>query len=801
MCRGPPSISGSGATLPHPPSYHARVPIDTRNADSVGDTVKRLLLGRALASSKSEHQLLPKFLALPVFSSDPLSSVAYATEEMMLVLVLAGAGALALKIPIAIAIGALLLIVVTSYRQTVKAYPRGGGSYLVARENLGTVPGLTAAAAILTDYVLTVAVSITAGTIAIAAAAPSLAQHRVLLAIGLVLLVTLANLRGVKEAGTLFAIPTYGFVVMIAVTLLLGFAKCLGGCPLAETADLHIETEAGLTLFLILRAFSSGATALTGVEAIADGVQAFRRPQAKNAATTLAIMGGMAVTMFLGITVLAHFLHVRVNEEIAVSKSVLSQIGHTVFGGGFGFILLQVFTAGILILAANTAFQDFPRLSSILARDRFMPSQFRNRGDRLVFSNGVVILAGLACMLIYIYEANLTRLIQLYVVGVFTAFTLSQTGMVVHWFRVKGPKWRRAAVVNGIGAFTTGIVLIIVTITKFQKGAKVVIAAMPVIVIFFLLVHRHYQRVGKALRARGLTARQGATNTFLLLVKDLGPATLDAVAYLRTIRPERVTPLFVGPVDRYEAAAAGWERCAPRLGSLQLLPGADQHLVRVVRARVRELRRSEDDFLTVMIAEELRGESSWQFVRDRSTLLLKGALLLEPGVVVTDLPLLPGERNDSSRAARPVEPNRSVVLVPVSAVHDATIRAVVYAKSLNPTAIAGLFLVTDPEEVAGVVDDWHERLVDVPLVMVEAAFRDLTEPLLREIREQTGRGDTVVTVVLPELIPAHWWESLLHNQTALGLKRALLFEPHVVVTSVPFHLGAFAESRRHAHQA
>jgi hypothetical protein len=271
-------------------------------------------------------------------------------------------------------------------------------------------------------------------------------------------------------------------------------------------------------------------------------------------------------------------------------------------------------------------------------------------------------------------------------------------------------------------------------------------------------------------------------------VKDLGPATLDAVAYLRTIRPERVTPLFVGPADRFEETSVGWSRCAPRLGSLELLPGADDHLVRAVRAKARELSRSEDDFLTVMIAEELTGGSWWQFVRDRSPLLLKGALLLEPGVVVTDVPLLPGERTDPAHAARPVEPERSVVLIPVSAVHDATIRAVVYAKSLHPTAIQGLFLVSDPEEAAGIVEEWHDRLVDVPLVMVEAPFRDLTEPLLREIRQQTARGDTVVTVVLPELIPAHWWESLLHNQTAFGLKRALLFEPGVVVTSVPFHL-------------
>ena len=342
---------------------------------------------------------------------------------------------------------------VTSYRQTVRAYPAGGGSYIVARENLGTVPGLVAAAAILTDYVLTVAVSITAGTTAIASVAPeALVPIRVPIAIGLVMLVTLANLRGVKEAGSLFAIPTYGFVLMIAITLVTGFIECLGGCPVADTADLPLEVEHTLSLFLIARAFSSGATALTGVEAIADGVPAFRRPQAKNAATTLAVMGGMSVAMFLGITALSQMLQVRITEDVAHELPVLAQIGDTVFGGGFMYLLLQVFTAGILILAANTAFQDFPRLASILARDRFMPSQFRNRGDRLVFSNGVVVLAALASLLIWAFDANLTRLIQLYVVGVFTAFTLSQAGMVRRWLRTREDKWQRSAVINGIGA-------------------------------------------------------------------------------------------------------------------------------------------------------------------------------------------------------------------------------------------------------------------------------------------------------------------------------------------------------------
>jgi amino acid transporter len=757
-----------------------------------GGPLKRLFVGRAIASDKAEHQLLPKSLALPVFSSDPLSSNAYATEEMMLVLVAAGAGALTLRMPIALAIAALLAIVVTSYRQTVRAYPTGGGSYIVARENLGTIPGLTAAAAILTDYVLTVAVSITAGTTAIASVAPeTLVPMRVPIAIGLVALVTLANLRGVKEAGSLFAIPTYGFVLMIAITLVTGFVRCMGGCPLAETADLPLEVEHTLSLFLIARAFSSGATALTGVEAIADGVPAFRRPQARNAATTLAVMGAMSITMFLGITALSVLLHVRITEDIVHELPVLAQIGDTVFGGGIMFLLLQVFTAGILILAANTAFQDFPRLASILARDRFMPSQFRNRGDRLVFSNGVVVLAGLAAILIWAFDANLTRLIQLYVVGVFTAFTLSQAGMVRRWIRTKEGSWQRSAVINGIGAATTGIVLVVVTITKFAKGAWIVIVAMPFIVLFFWAVHRHYEHVARALQARRLTGRDAASGTMLLLVPDLGLATRDAVAYLRAVRPTSFNALYVGPADAFEGVAAEWSVVAPRMGELEPLRGADRHLVRSVRRFVRSMPRHERDrFLTVVIPELLPRNTVWQFLRHREAFLLKTALLFEPRVVVTDVPLVPSEARPTWLGDRPLEPERTVVLVPVSAVHDPTVRAVIYGKSLHPTAIEAIYMVTDPDEVEGVVDEWHERQLDVPLVLVEAPFRDFGPPLLEEIRAHTSRGDTVVTVVLPELVPRHWWENLLHNQTALFFKRVLLFEPGVVVTSVPFHLSA-----------
>jgi amino acid transporter len=753
----------------------------------VSGALKRLLVGRALSTHSQEHQLLPKSLALPVFSSDPLSSVAYATEEMMLVLVTAGVAALSYRIPIALSIAALLAIVVTSYRQTVRAYPRGGGSYIVARENLGTGPGLVAAAAILIDYLLTVSVSVTAGTIAITSAVPSLAAHKVLIASLLVLFVTAANLRGVREAGALFALPTYGFVLIVVATILLGLWECLSGCPVADTATLPVEPVAAVSVFLLLRAFSSGATALTGVEAIADGVQAFRRPQAGNAAATLAIMGTIASTMFLGITVLSQLLQVRITEEVAHSRSVLSLIGDAIWGPGFGFLVLQIFTAGILVLAANTAFQDFPRLSSILARDRFMPSQFRNRGDRLVFSNGVIVLAALAIGLVWYFDANLTRLIQLYVIGVFTAFTLSQAGMVRRWFRVKGDGWRWRAALNGVGAFTTGIVLVIATITKFVGGAWIVVVSIPVLVMLFLSVHRHYRRIAEVLSAGRFTGDVTATNAFVLLVGDFGPATIDAVSYLFTIRSEDVVALWVGPEAGYLEARETWRTVAPRFGDLELLPGGEEHPIRALRGFVKRS-RPPTDFLTVVIPEVVRSRSLLQLVRDRSTFLMKTSLLFQPGVVVTNVPLLPDEPRPPA-GSRPVERPRSEVVIPVSSVHDATVRAVVYAKSLQPASIEALLMVTDPDDVAPVVSGWHDRRMDVPLVLVEAPFRDLGVPLLDEIRDRTSRGDTVVTVVIPELVPRHWWENVLHNQTALFFKRLLLFEPDVVVTSVPFHLG------------
>ncbi|MDH4111945.1 MAG: APC family permease [Actinomycetota bacterium] len=753
-----------------------------------GGWTKRLLLGRALASHKAEHQLLPKLLALPVFASDQLSSVAYATEEMLLVLVLVGASGLSWLSALSVGVAALLVIVIASYRQTVREYPQGGGSYIVAKENLGLLPGLTAAGAIQISYVLTVAVSVTAGAIAVTSAVPSLAPYKLPMAIGFIALITLANLRGAKEAGRLFAIPTYGFVVVVGATLVWGTWLCASdGCPRAATADLRLEAVSGLSVLLVLRAFSSGATALTGVEAIADGVQAFRRPQSKNAASTLLLMGSMSIPMFLGISALASAIGVRTNEHIAASTSVLAQIGETVFGDGPMFLVLQVFTALILILAANTAYQDFPRLASILARDGFMPSQFRNRGDRLVFSNGIAVLAGLAALLVWLFDADLTKLIQLYVVGVFVALTLSQAGMVRRWWRLRTDGWRAKAAVNVIGATTTAVVFAIVVATRFSLGAWMVIAALPIVVGQFYLVSRHYRSVARTLDVAAPADASDTGSEFLFVVPDLGAATRDGIAYLRAIRPERVTALYIGPAAEFDLASAEWDLSAPRLGELERLPDADHHLVRALRALIRTRSRAVDGFLTVIVPENSGDRSLLrQIAHNRRLFWLKTSMLFEPGVVVTDVPLLPEEA--STNAGRPLEPERSFVIVPVSNASYATARAVTYARSLHAVGVEALFLVTDNVEIEGVANAWVERGFEVPLVMVEAPFRDLGTPLLEEIRKHTARGDTIVTVVLPEVVPLRWWQTLLHGQTALYFKRMLLFEPHVVVTSVPLHL-------------
>jgi amino acid transporter len=617
-------------------------------------TLKRLFVGRPLRSAQMTHTLLPKWLALPVFASDPISSVAYATEEILLVLAAGGATYLSEAGWVAAVIAVLLVVVVLSYRQTCHAYPSGGGAFAVSLDNFGATAALVAAAALLVDYVTTVAVSVVAGVVGITSAVPELQPHAVALSVGFVALLLVLNLRGVRESGRLFAIPTYTFVVLTFTMFAVAAVRAgLGDLPPAGTAGESVTRTAhvgGLfTVLLVAKAFASGCTALTGVEAISNGVPAFRVPKARNAAGTLAWMGGLCVTMFVGITVLAMHLDARAVPE--GNPSVISQLAAACFGGhSVLFYLYQGATAGILILAANTAFNGFPVLASILAQHGYLPRQMRNRGDKLVFSNGVLLLAGFATALIVIFDARVDRLIHLYIIGVFTSFTLSQAGMVRHWnrtiaaaARAQRPRMRLARAVNLIGAGCTGVVLVIVVWTKLLAGAWIAILAMVTLFALMRTILRHYRRVAVELEV---------------------------------------------PVH-----------------------------------------------------------------------------------------------------SRVVLPARNHALVVVSKLHLPTMRAITYATGTRPDTLAAITVATDPEETAGLLAEWGRRDLDVPLVILDSPYRELTGPLLEYIRRMhlTGPRD-VVTVFIPEYVVGRWWEQLLHNQSALRLKARLLFEPGVMVTSVPWQL-------------
>ena len=761
--------------------------------------LKRLLVGRAFTSHQLEHTLLPKTLALPVFASDALSSVAYATGEIFIQLTIVSLVFKQLVMPISIAIASLMAIVVISYRQTVRAYPSGGGAYIVSKDNLGAPYGLVAAAALLVDYMMTVIVSIVAGVFAIGSAYPPANEHKVFLSIFFVWLVTIANLRGARESGTVFAVPTYGFVVSILLLIAIGFVQCLGGCPTTEAVEPisnAATTATAIGLFAVLRAFSSGATALTGVEAISNGVPAFRRPQAKNAAETLAIMGVIAITMFIGISWLSVHIHGTVASDV---RSIPAQIAWAVFHGGFGFYVVQFFTATILILAANTAYQDFPRLSSILARDRYMPSQFMNRGDRLVFSNGIVVLAIGSSLLIYAFEADLTRLIQLYVIGVFTSFTLSQSGMIVHWLRErhKGPSaargWRRSIVINAIGAVATGVVLVVVTVTKFTAGGWLSMLFMAILVGLFVSIHRHYEFVGRQLRRGRVRPGDGGVNHMVLVIRELDAAAAEALGAVRSIRPTElhiVHPTSEGiPLELEER----WREFSMGTAPLEPLPLGKDSPLEALRRFVRGIDRAPNDFVNVVVPETVQGSLLVYLLRRASLIRLKVGLLREPNIVVTDVPVLVRDGEPVGVDARPLIPERTVALVFVSTVHDATIRAVNYAQTLEASETRAIYFDLDPEAAHRMQEQWGEIGMRVPLHIVEAPFRDLTRPMLEEVRRFTSRPGTIVLVVVPELIVSKWRHLLLHSQNALFVKRLFLFEPNVILSSVPYVLEDEAE--------
>jgi amino acid transporter len=752
-----------------------------------GDTLKRRLFGRPFATHEEHQQLLPKRLALPVFASDPLSSVAYATEEAMLVLALAGVAGFALLTPISLGIATLLLVVVVSYRQTIKAYPDGGGAFIVSNDNLGIRTGAVAASALLVDYVLTVSVSIAAGVAAITSAAPHLLPWRLGMALGFVVLLTLANLRGVKEASTLFALPTYLFVLSVGVMFLVGLARCADGvCPSAVSSGTFVEPEvSGLGLFLILRAFASGSTALTGVEAIANGVQAFREPKAHNAATTLGVMGAISITMFLGISTLARWFDVRISEHtVDQFGTVISQIGRAAFDGGVGFYILQVFTAAILVLAANTAYQDFPRLSAILARHRLMPRQFLNRGDRLVFSNGIVALALVASGLLIVFDAEVSRLIQLYVVGVFTAFTLSQAGMVRHWLIGRETGWRRSVVINAVGGVTTGVVLVVIAVVKFAHGAWIVIALMPALVFLMLAIRRHYLGVAAQLKQVPLKPEPRPAR-LIVLVAHHDEGTDRALRYADLIESEAITCIHAEEPGSDDLVYT-WDAAHPRF-PLEILPGEDDSVSGRIVERVRRERDGHPSTtINVILADTVRTRSILAPFAHRHSLAVKSRLLFEPGVVVTDLNVL--RRSRRSKLARPpITRIEQVVLI--SDLTRPIREALTFAQQLGPPVTA-LHIDVDPVQRDRVERRWAEAGYDFPLVVVDSPYRAIVDPLVDYLRQRrrTSLPGTLVNAVLPEFVVPGRVTQLLHNQTALALKGALAGEPGIAVTSVPFHL-------------
>ncbi len=595
--------------------------------------LKRWLVGTPLPSLAERHQRLSKKLALAVFSSDALSSVAYATEETLLVLVLAGAAALNWSLPIGLAIIGLLTIVTSSYWQTIHAYPGGGGSYIVAMENLGTLAGQTAGAALMIDYVLTVSVSVAAGVAAVTSAIPELFPHRVALGLAAIAILTIANLRGVRESGRIFALPTYGFIASLGLLVLWGSARLIttgGGAP----PVMPPQATNPITLFLLLRAFSSGCTALTGVEAISNGVTAFKPPESRNAGLTLVAMAAILGGLFAGVTGLAHAYGIVPREE----ETVVSQIARAVFGTGAFYYAVQAFTALILIVAANTSFADFPRLGSLAARDGFLPRQLTHRGDRLVFSNGIVALGFVAAALLAVFGGDTHALIPLYAVGVFLAFTMSQAGMVVHWWRLREPGWRRHMAINGTGAAATAVVTLIIAATKFTHGAWIVVILIPTLVIIFFRIRVHYDQVAEQLSLSNYQPMRHPQHYVVVPIGGVHQASLRAIEYARTIS-EHVTAVYVDQYGEESRVLKKWDECSGGT-PLVVLPSPYRALVPTLLEyieRVHEVLEGKG-FVTVVLPEFIPHRWWHLFLHNQTALRLKGALLFREGIIVVDVP-------------------------------------------------------------------------------------------------------------------------------------------------------------------
>ncbi len=604
--------------------------------------LKRIFLGNPLHNREASHQRLANPVALAVFSSDALSSVAYATGEILLMLALAGAAALKLTVPISLAIGTLLIIVVFSYRQTIRAYPGGGGAYIVARKNIGTLAGLIAGASLLVDYVLTVAVSISAAVAEVVSAFPHLIGYRVVIAVALVMMLAVANLRGVKESGALFAGPTWAFVLLLGTTVSIGLWRFISGHPFTVPLPEHgIEPIQTLTLFLVLKAFASGCAAMTGVEAIANGVQAFRPPEAKNAARTLLAMAGILLFLFIGVSVLAVLAGVHPSE----TETVVSQLSRAIYGTGWTYFLVTGSVAVILVLAANTAYADFPRLSSFMAADDFLPHQLKDLGSRLVFSNGIILLTLAAIALLVIFGGVTTRLIPLYAIGVFTSFTLSQSGMIVHHLREREPHWQVGLTINAVGAVSTAIVLAVVATSKFSDGAWIVLILIPTIVTYLLWVNRQYRRVAQAL---AFSADDMADfnwrsfnrmhNRVVVLLSAFDRRMVRALQYAQSLKADSIEAVYVDITGSAEAMRKRWEEIGFGV-RLVIIDSPYREITAPIMDYVRAIPRpTPNHVVSVVIAEFVPDNLPDNILHDQTALLLKTQLLLEPGTIVVDVP-------------------------------------------------------------------------------------------------------------------------------------------------------------------
>ncbi len=782
--------------------------------------VKRFLIGSPIATAQQEQERLTKFKALAVLSSDAISSVAYATEASLLALIAGGSGNLWVELPIGLAIIALLAIVALSYSQTIPAYPNGGGSYIVAKDNLGRLPGLVAAASLLIDYVLTVSVSVSSGVLALATLFPKTLTYVVIIDVALVILVTVVNLRGVRESGSVFAIPTYLFIGSAVLLIVVGVTKSffIAHQPLVGHFQ-YAAAQESLTLFLVLKAFAAGCSAMTGVEAISNGIPAFKKPETRNARITLIWMAVILGTLLLGITILAVSYGIEANPQS--NPTVIGAIAYKVFDPksplAFMFPVFQLSTLLILVLAANTSYSDFPRLASILARDNFLPHQFAFRGDRLAFSIGIVFLAILAIILLIVFKGDTTSLINLYAIGVFMSFTLSQSGMVLHWWRLRREhkRWLHSLIINGLGAVTTLVVATVIAGTKFTSGAWIVIVLIPLLVIMFELIHRHYTRVEHE-RVSEIPIKPGDIHHRLIVpVASLNSVAKQSTSYARSISASVVAIHVSSHRGRSEAMQTSWNAWQEQFSEdertpLEIINLNQRTIPGQVLAYIDNTHRLfPNDTLTVVLPE-VEVDHWWEyFLRNRIALQLKASLLFRPGVIVTDLSPYKNKHSIASVPQRassliPVQPKqvKHLFIVPIAGLDKVSKQSLAYARSISTYVVA--VHVADEQKDADKVrsdwDAWKKNLTPdekTELVVIESPYRSLARPLLNYIDTMHELyPDYAVNVILPEFVVAHWWEYILHNQTAFQLKWSLLFRQDIIVTSVPQQLPSRAREKR-----